>query len=177
MATTLSNSNNVNCSHDAMMGLSTLVVQEKCVGLKDIRPPDAKIWVDYSVQVVKNNWVSLTRGFHGQAVSAPVLLHSSHGTRATPRSRLPKRNQQQGTSKNKRSSMFCVEMSPGRPQIPISIGFRHCLKLQRKRIVILSKIPQSMNRAWTQDVPKNPPQTTSRLPTFPVGIRNFGFDY
>jgi hypothetical protein len=57
--------------------------------------------------------------------------------------------------------MFCVEMSPGRPQTPISKGFRHCLKLKTKKIDILPNLPT------TQDVPKNPP-----VPSLETGEKN-----
>ncbi len=53
--------------------------------------------------------------------------------------------------------MFCVEMSPRRPQTPISKGFRHCLKVKTKFFDILPNLP------ITQDVPKNPPVKKSEI--------------
>ncbi len=62
--------------------------------------------------------------------------------------------------------MFRVEMSPGRPETPISKGFRHCLKLKTKKNDILP------NLHTTQDVPKNPPVITAEFVVLRCSIKS-----
>jgi hypothetical protein len=49
--------------------------------------------------------------------------------------------------------MFCVEMSPGRPQTPNSKGFRHCLKFKKKKKII-PNIPTTGRRLFRGLQPK-----------------------